>query len=329
MEQKQYFDNTGEDCRERYVWLDSVRKVTVKSHLNRKMMNIRADCLPNALARRMSKQLTASLEGRTLSEVRGRLGQPRDPYLQSLVRSLNALMAMEHIVCDQVLGRQEAFACSWQLLRLLTKEWCEPLVKSHIDNIRRGEQRTCNALVKRLTRLRQQHGKLMVVRIDIWYGKVYANDMAPQERLFQDWEELKTFLNTKFASSFLGYATKVEYGVKKGVHMHVLLVFNGSVVRQDVTIARLLGEHWRDVITQGAGGYFNCNTPAYKGRFLHCGVGVFSSLDEACKAGLEALANYMAKVDFLVRMVMPDRGKFFSCVFRDVTLKDSDMQPLE
>ena len=327
--QQQYLGSSCESTYEAYAWIDGVRNSVFKIHCNRKMMGVQAHSLPTALARRMSKQLVVSFEGKTLREVRGRLGQARDPYLKSLVRCLDAMMALDNMASDQVLNRDEAFAYSWKLLRLLTKDLTSPSTMGEIDSIRRGHQRSCKALVKRLTLLRQHYAKLMIVRVDLTYGEVYVQDMAPEDRIEQDWEELKAFLNTKFASSFLGYAAKMEFRPKKGVHLHVLLAFNGRVVRQDVTIARLVGEHWKYVITQGAGGYFNCNTPKYKNRFAHCGVGVFSGLDEACVAGFQAVAHYVTKHDFLVGLIMAGRRKFFSCVFRDVTLKEANMRPLE
>lgn len=54
-----------------------------------------------------------------------------------------------------------------------------------------------------------------------------------------------------FAKCFLGYAAKIEYGARKGPNMHLMLLFNGSNVRQDVSIARLIGELWKNKVTKG------------------------------------------------------------------------------
>jgi hypothetical protein len=246
-----------------------------------------------------------------------------------LSHGLKALLSLEHIDGNQVMGCQEAFSNAWLLLRQLSTLWATPFARSTIDSIRRGRQRCRDALVTRMLMARRAFPKLMVLRLDLGYRREWVDSMAPQGHMFKDWEVLKAFLNSAFASSFVGYAVKAEYGVKKGVHMHLLLLFDGSVVRQDVTIGRLVGEHWNNVVTQGAGVYFNCNTPAYKNRFSYCGVGVFNRLDEACVAGFQKMADYMAKEDFLVRVVMPAHSRFFRCNFRNVTLAGVDTGPLD
>ena len=91
----------------------------------------------------------------------------------------------------------------------------------------------------------------------------------------------------------------------------ILLLFNGAMVRQDVTIAKLIGEHWSKVVTGGIGIYFNCNAAPYKNRFSHCGVGVVNKLDEATVAGFQAVADYITKPDPLVTLMMPSEKRFY------------------
>lgn len=91
--------------------------------------------------------------------------------------------------------------------------------------------------------------------------------------------------------------------------MHLMLLFNGSKVRQDVTIARLIGELWKNKVTKGAGLYHNSNDPNYKARFTYCGVGVFSGLDDATIAGFQRVADYLVKRELLVRVAMPHLGR--------------------
>ncbi|MDD2179068.1 inovirus Gp2 family protein [Acidovorax sp. D2M1] len=141
--------------------------------------------------------------------------------------------------------------------------------------MRREHQRKRSVLVQRLVAFKQAFPKLMVLRLDLGYGKEHSP--ISTDRIIGDWEELKAFISTNFPS-YLCHAVKLEYGLQKGAHMHVLLLFNGAMVRQDVTIAKLIGEHWSNVVTGGMGVYFNCNAVPYKNRFSHCGVGVFNKL---------------------------------------------------
>ena len=99
---------------------------------------------------------------------------------------------------------------------------------------------------------------------------------------------------------------KFEYGLQRGVHAHVLLLFNGREVREDATIGRLIGDHWRQVITNGVGGYFNTNTQAYKATMEYCGIGTFTSMTEDFREGMARMADYLAKPDHGVRLAVPD-----------------------
>lgn len=57
----------------------------------------------------------------------------------------------------------------------------------------------------------------------------------------------------------VGYLRELEYGLLSGYHFHVLIFIDGHLKRNDVRIAQELGEHWKNVITEGRGRYWNCN----------------------------------------------------------------------
>lgn len=42
----------------------------------------------------------------------------------------------------------------------------------------------------------------------------------------------------------VGYVWKLEYGPEKGYHMHLLVFFDGSMVRKDQALAYLIGKYW-------------------------------------------------------------------------------------
>ena len=74
----------------------------------------------------------------------------------------------------------------------------------------------------------------------------------------------------------VGYIAKKEIGEDKGVHIHVAIIYNGNIVREDITKAQQIGEYWKNNITKGKGVFHNCSKNEYKNK----AVGVIDYKDE-------------------------------------------------
>lgn len=190
-------------------------------------------------------------------------------------------------------------------------EGLDKLVKSSAfqkiyKNYVRQEKKLALSLFEYIKDLNKIYSKLMVIRLDLSYGEIYTTDYEPERRVLNDWDLFHSHALDNFDNSFIGYAAKFEYGADKGIHIHTLMFFDGSVVRQDITIAKRLGEHWKNTITQGAGIYFNANTLEYKVRMKHCAVGVFKRNDADFLVGAREIAKYFAKKDAIVRLAVPE-----------------------
>lgn len=108
----------------------------------------------------------------------------------------------------------------------------------------------------------------------------------------------------------MGYAWKLEYGSeKRGFHCHLLLLLDGAKVRQDVTLARMLGEHWQQVITRGIGFYYNCN--ADKARYRKCGIGLIRHDDAEGMEGLQEAVKYLTKIDRCIQIFKLSSARIF------------------
>ena len=108
----------------------------------------------------------------------------------------------------------------------------------------------------------------------------------------------------------VGYVWKLEYGREKGHHYHMMFFLDGAKVRQDIVIAKLIGEYWNNVITQGKGVYYNCN--GNKARYRHCGVGMIHySEAEKLRSLKEMAAIYLTKADRYVSACMPGNNRTF------------------
>ena len=175
-----------------------------------------------------------------------------------------------------------------------------------LDHCKRSSRKTYAGLVKYIRGLHDHHSKLLVIRLDLGYQKQFCgslehDDPVSYSEAKQHRKSFIKYLKKEYSTDCLvGYVWKLEYGKIKSYHYHVLLLFNGQRVREDITIARLLGEHWKNIITNGAGLYFNCN--AKKFMYKNCGIGMISHDDAAMRKNLEeAVLNYLVKADYYIK----------------------------
>ncbi|WP_423193156.1 hypothetical protein [Cupriavidus sp. H18C2] len=108
---------------------------------------------------------------------------------------------------------------------------------------------------------------VLVLRFDLGYGQYYCDPELSGEQAMS-YEEvrehrtaLRRFLKRDLkdrlppgACKGMVFAIKLEYGLDKGYHFHVIALLNGDIVRRDGGITELICAHWRGVITRGRGG---------------------------------------------------------------------------
>ena len=285
-------------------WIAELHEAALKCKTNKRRLIVGKRLSP--LGEKTALAFAGLLAGLTWQGAYDRLAKVRQPYMQWVTRALERLRP--HVDPDALIDEQQATPIARRLVVEMVGLLENKLILTRLDTVRREHQRKRSVLVKRLVAFKRAFPKLMVLRLDLGYGKEHAS--VSIDRIIGDWEALKAFITTNFPS-YLSHVVKLEYGLQKGAHMHALLLFNGAMVRQDVTIAKLIGEHWSKVTTDGTGVYFNCNAAPYKNRFSHCGVGVFSRLDEATVAGFQAVADYITKPDPLVTLMMPSEKRFY------------------
>ncbi|MFV8871277.1 YagK/YfjJ domain-containing protein [Serratia fonticola] len=181
--------------------------------------------------------------------------------------------------------------------------------KLKLRKYQKAAKKNLKGTLQYIDSLSAQYARLLVVRVDLTYRKdakvMITADLARQhrQRFFKNLQAHRLF------RACVGYIWKLEYGRYKGFHYHLLVFYDGAQVRQDVTLARLLGEYWRDVITDGVGYYYNCN--AYKERYRIPGIGMLHHTDTAKREGLNITINYLCKVDTFARLVLPNSARTF------------------
>ncbi|MBE0508848.1 MAG: inovirus-type Gp2 protein [Marinospirillum sp.] len=133
------------------------------------------------------------------------------------------------------------------------------------DNQKRLAESNLQSALKYLDDLKQKYPRLLVVRLDLYYrakhqqNKTLANLQSDRDKFLNNRHRYEYF------DSLVGYVWCFEYGNKKTVHCHMLLLFDGKHRCKDEWIGRQLGERWEE-ITKGHGGYFNSNASDSKSR---------------------------------------------------------------
>lgn len=177
--------------------------------------------------------------------------------------------------------------------------------RTALNNHRRSSNKNTRESVKYIRSLFSNHSRILALRIDLGYQRSIKSkhqnskllEIAKTQR-----SEMFKHLKSHFKSALLGYIWKLEYGLEKGYHYHVMLFLDGSQKRQDVTIAKIIGEHWNNEITKGEGNYFNCNAQKETyGKYL--GIGMISHADHEKIRNLEKAATYLSKADYYASLI--------------------------
>ncbi len=151
-----------------------------------------------------------------------------------------------------------------------------------------------NKIRQYVSGLLQRHAKLLLVRVDLGYAR-FARQSLTIGRLRDDLREF-LFLKERGHPAFqhlVGYIWAIEDGHRKGPHVHLLLIYNGAAVWQDVNIGRTVCGLWENRVTGGVGTSRNCN--AKKEEYEELGIGLIERHDpDACERAV-FFATYLAK----------------------------------
>ena len=163
------------------------------------------------------------------------------------------------------------------------------------------------------------HSRILAIRIDCSYRQkedLTAEDLAIHIAEEYARDHLKLFMQQiKKRHEFeytLGYVIKMERGIKKGLHFHMLFFMDSRKHQKDILLADMFGNVWEEV-TDGEGLYFNCNKK-WKNSPL-CAVGTIHREDHEKIAGLKNdVITYMTKIDeyVLFRPLLKGRTLFRS-----------------
>lgn len=127
------------------------------------------------------------------------------------------------------------------------------------------EQRNSFSLCNYMSYFLSKFARVLIVRVDLKIKSEFAHQVS-----VEDFHGFMNKLRDKIGkkrgcfADLRGNAWAVEQGVENGgLHCHLLLIYNGDVHWRDWYLGDAAGKQWAK-ITDGLGGYHNCNTPERK-----------------------------------------------------------------
>lgn len=175
-------------------------------------------------------------------------------------------------------------------LRLNARE-LKTLIQNHQKQSNRNYRNMCHYV----DRLFDAHARIVALRIDL----SYSHQNVSLDRFEQDLHHLHQNVRHKqLFDHLLGYIIKIEHGLNKGVHAHVLLFFDGSKRdgSADIYLTQKIGEYWKNEITQGEGFYWNVNeNKAHYERQGMLGIGEIHYSQTDLINNLKSLLAYFCK----------------------------------
>ncbi len=184
--------------------------------------------------------------------------------------------------------------------------------KSEISQHNRSSNKNRRSIVKYINALFDSKSRLLVVRVDLGYeartkrngGDVsYAQAKEHREEFFKELKKLFP------KGDLVGYCWKLEFGISKSYHYHVMVFLDGAKRREDVSLGRLIGEIWQENVTLGKGVYFNCNSK--KSAYRSCGIGMINHGELEKRESLLKAATYLTKQDIYIKIALDGGGRCF------------------
>ena len=236
-----------------------------------------------------------------------------DPYVEAFFSAKNTAIsphAIEQDLESLLSGNLDDNKLLKDFCQSLQKYASTPEFKRTIRINRKSELKREASCCRYIDAHLETFARLIVVRIDLRL-RIDPDKVNFISDLFIDmaryWRRLRRDLreSTKIPNPE-GFIGSLEHGHYRGYHFHVMLFFDGAKHQKDVILARMIGEHWKNEITDGRGEYHNCNAtdPA---KYKYYGIGRVEHWDSEKIQNLKFAACYLAKTDYSLN-ALNDKG---------------------
>lgn len=190
-----------------------------------------------------------------------------------------------------------------------------------IDKLERQPASNRDALWSLVLACLNVNHHLSVLRFDLGYAKHYCDPelsgghVISYEDVRSHRRALRRFLKRDLSKMLpngackgMGFGIKLEFGLDKTFHFHVIVILNGDVICQHAVIAEMICQYWDERITHGKGGSYSC----FRSFYVKEGIGSVRYDDEEKLRTLEwSVVPYVTKADFYIDMVKPEGHRSF------------------
>ena len=194
--------------------------------------------------------------------------------------------------------------------RVLTQD---AAFRKRLSNRQRAANKNRRSLQQLIAQLFAQYARLLVVRVDFSYLREYKTKATPARIEADRNAFLRQRRTHPLFKTLAAYVWKLEYGIEKGLHLHMLFFFDGSKVREDITLAEQLKQLWLE-ITHGEGLVYNSNLTAHK-AYAGSPENALGMVSHADPVKLRALTRhvvtYLTKLDECIALCLPQGKRTF------------------
>jgi hypothetical protein len=180
--------------------------------------------------------------------------------------------------------------------------------KDEVDNYKRNEEKNITSCCEYLAAQFQRRSQLLILRIDLYFRPAFKGWGYTREADAHYARFLRALRENRIVPDVLGYISKREDGIDRGIHFHALIALDGHKHRDAANLTRVVGEDWvrrcgqgdyEDGVDVGETGkkdkasYFNCYTRMDQYRF-NC-LGLIHPTDADKLRGLRLAIEYLCK----------------------------------
>ena len=189
---------------------------------------------------------------------------------------------------------------------------------AEVDNFKRNEEKNVSSCCEYMAAQFERRSQLLVLRIDLYYRPPFKEWGYTPEADSHYARFLRALRENRIVPDVLGYISKREDGIDRGIHYHTLVILDGHKHRDAVNLTRLIGEDWvrrcgtaeydNDarlgfVGEQNRGSYFNCYTRA--GDYMFNGLGLVHPTNDDKLRGLRIAIEYLCKESSQLKASVP------------------------
>lgn len=191
------------------------------------------------------------------------------------------------------------------LVETVRRDWVQQGHKERFRRRVRESYRLCREYQGYVGAWFNKLATLIVMRVDLSYEKKYWHDIKLND-VVADLDHLcANFRCNKIFRGLRGYIAKIEYGLGKGFHIHMIFLFDteDKQARNHVFHTQKIGEYWVQTLTKGRGDYWNCNAKAPEYEALgRRGIGPIHVSNLELRSNLsEFVVGYLCKTGQFIR----------------------------